>query len=60
MLCIGAGWEVGGMVSQVVVFFACFLNKNKKECLWYYFIGAGLKFLFAKIGREKCETFVFN
>lgn len=59
MLCIGAGWE-GGCDLTSCCFFACFLNKNKKECLLFYLIGVGLKFLFARAGREKCEAFVFN
>lgn len=43
MLCIGAGWEGGCMVSQVVVFLHAFLIKKKKEV--YSFTGTGLKFL---------------
>lgn len=45
MLCIGAGWEGGYGLTIVVVFFACFHNKNQEECLRFYLIDAGLKFL---------------
>lgn len=33
-----------------------FLIKKKKECLWFYLPGAGLKFVFARVGKEKCES----